>query len=178
MSRRQPLPRLWMMTDERQGDALLPAVARLPRGAGLVFRHYSLSLSERHGLFRRVKAIARERSLLLVLAGSTTLARRWDADGIHGAESSASSRLLRTASAHNLRELRRAEAAGAHLIFLSPVFATHSHPGVPTLGARRFAALARQARRPVIALGGMNAERARTLSGAYGWGAIDAWSVS
>ena len=30
MRRRQPLPRLWMMTDERQGDALWEALDRLP----------------------------------------------------------------------------------------------------------------------------------------------------
>jgi len=30
----------------------------------------------------------------------------------------------------------------------------------------------------VVALGGMNAGRARTLSGAYGWAAVDAWSVN
>jgi thiamine-phosphate pyrophosphorylase len=167
-----------MMTDERQGDGLLPSLAAMPRGAGIVFRHYALASAERRALFRQVKAVARQRGLLIVLAGSPELARRWGADGVHGPGTGASSRLLRTASAHNLREVRRAEAAGAHLIFLSPVFATRSHPGARTLGARRFAALARQARRPVVALGGMDAERAQTLSGAYGWAAIDAWNVS
>ena len=38
MQCRQTLPRLWLMTDERVGDALIPAVERLPRGAGTVFR--------------------------------------------------------------------------------------------------------------------------------------------
>ena len=35
MKRRQPLPRVWLMTDERQGDGLWGALERLPRGAGM-----------------------------------------------------------------------------------------------------------------------------------------------
>ena len=54
MHRRQPLPRLWLMTDERQGDGLLAALARLPAGAGIVFRHYSLPEAARRALFDRV----------------------------------------------------------------------------------------------------------------------------
>src|SRR5439155_26981070 len=42
MHARHPLPRLWLMTDERQGDGLWAALERMPRGAGVVFRHYSL----------------------------------------------------------------------------------------------------------------------------------------
>ena len=67
------------------------------------------------------------------------------------------------------------ERAGADLLFLSPLFPTHSHPGAPALGRARFAALARGARPPVIALGGMRAGHARGLAllGASGWAAID-----
>jgi thiamine-phosphate pyrophosphorylase len=83
---------------------------------------------------------------------------------------------LRTAAAHNLREIRLAERRGADLLFLSPVFPTRSHPEAKTLGRLRFSLLARQTRVPSIALGGMNEKRARGLAGAYGWAAIDAWS--
>jgi thiamine-phosphate pyrophosphorylase len=81
-----------------------------------------------------------------------------------------------TASAHNRRELKAAEQAGADLVFLSPVFPTRSHPGARPLGAGRFSLLAHQVRLPVIALGGMNAAKARRLSSAHGWAGIDAWS--
>ncbi len=171
MHRRQPLPRLWLMTDERQGDDLWTAIARLPRGAGIVFRHYSLPEPERRALFERVKAAARERGLIL-LAGGT---ERWGGDGTHGR----GRRLhggLRTAPVHNMREIRAAERSGADAVFLSPVFATRSHPGAEPLGPLCFRALARRTELPVIALGGMNADRARKL-GAYGWAAIDAWSA-
>jgi thiamine-phosphate pyrophosphorylase len=156
------------MTDERQGERVLDAVARLPRGAGIVFRHYSLAPEARRALWDEVRAAARGKGLTLVVAGPALPG----AQGSHNRRG----RGLRTWSAHNLREIRAAERAGAHLIFLSPVFATRSHPGGAVLGARRFAALAHQTRLPVIALGGVDGEKARRLGGAYGWAGIDAWA--
>lgn len=178
MHRRQPPPRLWLMTDERQGDALWTALARLPRGAGIVFRHYSLAPGERRRLFERVRRIAARRGLVLVLAGDARTARAWGADGCHGRDAAGPRAGLRTMSAHSARELVTARRAGADLVFLSPVFATRSHPGGGTLGRVRFGLLARQAAMPVIALGGMDGGRARALAalGASGWAAIDAWS--
>ena len=174
MQRRQPLPRLWLMTDERHGDALGSAIERLPRGSGIVFRHYSLPEAARRALFERTKRLAQRRGHLLLLAGPQRLARRWGADGSHD---SSRRRGLLSAPAHSLRELRAAERAGAAFVFLSPVFPTRSHPGGRWLGRVRFGRIARQARVPVIALGGMDAARARGLDalGAHGWAAIDAW---
>jgi thiamine-phosphate pyrophosphorylase len=42
------------MTDERLGENLFPTLRKLPKGAGVIFRHYSLTRAERAGLFRRV----------------------------------------------------------------------------------------------------------------------------
>jgi thiamine-phosphate pyrophosphorylase len=170
MDRRQPLPRLWLMTDERQGAQLWAALERLPRGAGIVMRHYSLPPAERRALHARIRRIARRRGLVLVVAGPQQLA----GDGCHGRRG----RGLRTASAHNPAQIRAAERAGADLVFVSPVFATRSHCGARALGPVRFGLLARQARVPVIALGGMDARRQRRIAplGAYGWAGIDAWA--
>ena len=166
MPRRQPLPRLWLMTDERQGEALWAALERLPKGAGVVFRHYGLERGERRRLFERVRKVARRRRLLLMAAAGLR------GDGGHNGRG----RGFRSASAHNLRELKSAERSGAALIFLSPVFATRSHPGARPLGPVRFGLISRQARVPVIALGGMDQHKARRLPSAYGWAGIDAWS--
>jgi thiamine-phosphate pyrophosphorylase len=155
------------MTEERLGEGLLEAVARLPEGAGIVFRHYETAEGERRVLFDRVRAAHRG---LLLLAAPPELGAAWGADGSHGRHLGAL-----TASAHDLAEIRLAEAAGAALIFLSPVFPTRSHAGAPVLGPDGFAALAAETKLPVVALGGMNAERAKALTGAYGWAGIDAW---
>jgi thiamine-phosphate pyrophosphorylase len=180
MARRQPLPRLWLMTDERIGDALWPALARLPRGSGVVFRHYATPQDARRRLFERVRAIARRRGLTLVLAGPLRQAAGWRADGVHGRSGHVRTArpLIRTAPAHDQSELVAAMRARADLIFLSPVFPTRSHPGAPALRPIRFG-LAVPRPSPgnrIVALGGMTPHRFQRLRalGAYGWAAIDA----
>ena len=169
MRPRHPLPRLWLMTDERQGDRLWAALARLPDGGGVVFRHYSRPEPERRALFEDVRTVTQERGLVLLSAGALFSG----ADGVHNGRGPG----IRTASAHSVGEIHRAERNGADLIFLSPVFATRSHPDARTLGPLRFASLARRTPVPVIAVGGMNETRFRALRGAYGWAGIDAWSA-
>jgi thiamine-phosphate pyrophosphorylase len=78
---------------------------------------------------------------------------------------------------HNAKELRQARLAGTPLLFLSPLFATTSHPGWKPLSKAKAAALIRLSDVPVIALGGMNARafsRVQRL-GLHGWAGIDAW---
>ena len=172
MPRRHPLPRLWLMTDERMGDALWEALARLPRGAGVVFRHYGLPPAKRRALFARVLKVARRRGLVLVRAGSEPMRGE---SGAHAAPG----RGLRTAPAHSRREAIAARRAGAHALFVSPTFATRSHPGARPLGRARFGLLVRGLDVPVIALGGLDARKAASLKpfGIHGWAAIDAWSA-
>ena len=68
-----------------------------------------------------------------------------------------------TASAHRVADLVRARRAGAACAFLSPAYATASHPGAAGLGPVRWAAMARRAGLPVLALGGMNGATVRRL---------------
>jgi thiamine-phosphate pyrophosphorylase len=179
MHRRHPLPRLWLMTHERQGEGLWRALERIPKGSGLVFRHYSLPGAERRQLFERVRGIAGSRGLSLMLAGPPALAVEWGADGRHGWEGAGQSDLLTSVSVHDAEEMRAANRLKPDLVFVSPVFETQSHPGKPTLGVEGLSALAALATMPVVALGGMNEERARMLANPniHGWAAIDAWSA-
>jgi thiamine-phosphate pyrophosphorylase len=176
------LPRLWLLTDERIAQAaLLAAAARLPRGAGIILRHYSLHVTERRKLFDAMRVIARRRGLVLLLAGTAGEAAAWGADGWHGrspVRRAWAGRIppIHSAPAHDARELNRARASGADMVLASPVFATRSHPGSPALGRVRFALLAGQAKgMAVMALGGMNAARGKQVEalGAHGWAAID-----
>ena len=154
------LPRIWLMTDERMGDRLFPSIQRLPRGSGIIFRHYSLRPAARLALFRRIQRLARARRLTLISGGRS---------GEHGGHPAAL-----TAPVHSLRERIAAERNGTRLIFVSPVFPTASHPGARALGRVRFGLLVRGSRVPVIALGDMTQKRARSLSAfkIYGWAAI------
>jgi thiamine-phosphate pyrophosphorylase len=173
MRSRHPVPRLWLMTDERMGEALWEALARLPRGSGVIFRHYAAP--GRRELFQRVREVTRKRRLVLVLAGPPRQAVAWRADGAHGRSRHvhASRPLVRTAPAHGQRDMATVRA---HAILLSPVFATRSHPAAKGIGKVRFGLIARGSEAAVIALGGMDARRFRTMAqlGAYGWAGIDA----
>src|SRR3546814_5561138 len=66
-ARKRPLPRLWLMTDERVDDeTLLTAIRRLPQGSGIIFRHYTLPTNKRRLLFARVRPIAQRRRLVQI----------------------------------------------------------------------------------------------------------------
>lgn len=176
MNRRHlALPRVWMLTDERLGDRLWDAIRRLPRGAGVVVRHYSLPEREREALARRLI----RQGLFVAYSGPEKRARRLGAQAVYGADRHLG-HLPRLYPVHDRAEIVAAERAGAALLLLSPAFPTRSHPGARALGPVRFGLLTRTARAPVIALGGMTPDRARRLAalGARGWAAIDAWGAS
>ena len=173
MPNRHPLiAAVWLVSDARNDSALERALARLPRGSGLVFRHYHLPPEQRRLRFKALAKAARLRGHRVLLSGDARQARAWGADGAYGgAEHLARGpACLRLVTVHSLREIAKARRADA--LLLSPVHATRSHPGGKVLGPLRFLLMARQANIPVIALGGMDAARAGRLCG-HPWAAID-----
>lgn len=194
MVRRQPLPRIlppalprvWLFSDERLSVGIIELAALLPPGSGIVVRHDSLAPGARWRVMRRVMRTARARRLWVTLAGAPQLARRWGADGVHLRQHAAGQSgqahglgLLVTMPVHDPCEARRARRVGAHVVFISPLYPTRSHPGAPSLGRAAWLRLARLAGGQAVALGGMTAARARALNRASGpspgWAAIDAW---
>lgn len=172
--RRQTLPLLWLLSDARNDAALEDALARLPPGSGFVFRHYHLGEAERRARFDGLAKASRAVGHRVILADRAERAHAWGADGVYGSPGrlAPSDALLRLATAHDGAEIQAAVARGADGVFLSPVFATRSHPDAMTLGVHGFHVLAQQSGVPVIALGGMNAQRARELDWPR-WAAID-----
>lgn len=173
------LPPLWLFTDAKRLPDPRPAVARLPRAlAGVVLRHDGTP--GRAALGRDLARICRARRLALVVAGDVRLAAALRA-GVHlrGGAWPGVLRLhhrLVTSSAHSATDLRRARHAGVVLAFLSPVFATLSHPGAAVLGPARWTRLARDCGVAVAALGGIDGCSVRRLPRGlcYGVGAISA----
>ncbi|MFN7175594.1 MAG: thiamine phosphate synthase [Thermaurantiacus sp.] len=180
---RRDLPAVWLFTDQRIGGRAetLAAARALPRGSGVVLRHYNLATPDRAALLAALRPVARRRGLVLLVAAPWPGAR---ADGVHLSGFAALPRHRRqgivSAATHSASELRRAARAGADLLFLSPVFATASHPGARTLGPLRFGLAARGTRVPVVPLGGMEARRAARLRplGGYGFAAISAFRAA
>lgn len=178
MPSRQPIPYIWLISDARNDATLEVALARLPRGSGFIYRHYHLDDAARVARFMRLAHLARTRDHVVILADSALTAREWGADGIYGAARALYPRridMMQLATAHNLAELGLANRLDADAVLLSPVFATSSHVDATPLGLSQFRLLARHAQMPVIALGGMTAERAKALDWPR-WAAIDGLS--
>jgi thiamine-phosphate pyrophosphorylase len=167
---RHAIPTRWLMTDERLGDGLWAALRRLPHGGGVVFRHYATPAAERRRLFVRVLRIARARGLTMVRAGDQAMPGEM---GVHGAAGWG----LVTFPAHDRREAIKRVRAGATLLFVSPIFVTRSHPGARPLRHWQAAAIARGLPVTVIALGGMDEKRFRSVRrlGFHGYAGIDCW---
>ena len=101
------LPALWLVTDTLRLPDPLAAAARLPRGTGVLFRHYDHPA--RSALAGRLALLCRRRGLVLLVAGDARLAKRVRAAGLHlpearmagAAEQAARGDGLITAAAHS-----------------------------------------------------------------------------
>ena len=182
--KRADLPEVWFLTDDARTRDVLDAFMSLPRGAGVIFRHYGAR--DRDALARRFAKICRARGLLFLIAEDWRLAAAIGADGVHLPECAAARGLASgarlwstrrgaflTVAAHGPRGLARAGILGASAALLAPVFPTQSHPDRAALGLARAAALVRRARVPVLALGGastrmLNCLRAAGFAGIAG----------
>ena len=181
-SLRRHLPALILLSDETRLADPRAAIARLPRGAAVILRHYGLSPTDRADLARRLRALTRRKGVLLLIAvtdrRSLALARTVGADGIHlpewrlrqGAWRSLIGRkpnALVTGAAHSWPALRRAAAWGLDAVLLSPVFPTASHRASHregrALGPLRFSSWARRIPIPVYPLGGIDRRSAARL---------------
>ncbi len=161
------LPRLWLFSDPVRLPDPRAAMEHLPRGAGVVARGLA------PGLLRPAARLARQRGLRLLVAGDGRAALALRA-GLHLpdrresagllpfliARRAAPGRFVMSMAAHGgQRGAARARGLKPDCLFLSPLFATQSHPGAPALGALRWAALARRLPAPCMALGGITPAR-------------------
>ncbi len=170
------LPTLWLFTDARAAVD----ISQLPRGAGVVIRHYDHP--QRACFVQKLVRAGHARGLIMFVAGDIRLALASGADGVHLPEyllrkhRKPYRKFIVTAAAHSARALIKARVADG--IFLSPIFATRSHIGVSPLGAVHAARLIRHIHQPVFALGGITHAKAKQLAllGFSGVAAIDGWA--
>ena len=182
--RNRILPPAFFLTDPARTPDPVSVVERLPRGWGVIYRHFGAATRE--AVARTLVLACRRRGLVLLIAADPDLARRVHADGVHWPRARLSGLRVRhpgwieTASAHTRADLVRAARARVEAVLLSSVFASDSPSAPPPLGALRFTRLAGFAPLPVYALGGVSADNAaRAITRAAGWAAIgsvvDAW---
>jgi thiamine-phosphate pyrophosphorylase len=161
------LPVLALFTDEDRLPDPVAAAKALPFGSLVIAR--ARTDSARAKLVENLSPVANARNLILLVANDAVLAAK--ANGLHLPEVRAAEAAhwraryphwLVTAAAHSPRTFLRSDADA---FFLSPVFATQSHPNKAGLSPLRAAALARLSIKPVYALGGVTARNAALLDG-------------
>lgn len=122
-----------------------------------------------------LRQLTRNHGARLIIHTQADVARAIGADGVHlsslemnqipdiRAWMEGESKIFST-SCHNAIELQFAEQFGADFAFLSPVFATGSHPDQPPLGIDKFREMASASSLPVVALGGIDTSNRASLS--------------
>jgi len=182
-----PDPALLIITDRLQARRPLEEIAEAAFAAGcrwLSLREKDLPPPERQDLLRRLVEIGRKYHASVTVHGDVAAAAAAGAAGIHlprDGDVVAARRMLGAGaligiSAHDIDEIARAEEAGADYVTLSPIFPSAGKPGYPALGVDELADCAAKTVLPVIALGGVGAERipACLAAGAAGVAAVGA----
>ena len=179
--RRRPgkphLPSLWFVTDPFRTPDPRGVIARLPRGAGVIYRAFGAPDAE--AVVMRLRRLTAQRGLVLLIGADERLAARVGADGVHLPERNfrQAARLRRrrpqwliTAAAHSPAAVARAAVAGVDAVLLSAIFPSHSPSAGRPMGVLRLAQICRQTDVAIIALGGVNDLTAPRLVGAGVWG--------
>jgi thiamine-phosphate pyrophosphorylase len=173
---------LVFFTDPARTPDTRGVIARLPRGAGVVYRAFGDKGATLEG--RELVRLAHTRGVVLLAGADPGLAAAIGADGVHLPERMlgraralhrARPTWIVTCAAHSAAALAAARRAGADAAFLSPVFESRSPSAARPIGALRFTALVRGAGLPVYALGGVGVRTVRRLarSGAAGLAAVE-----
>jgi histidine triad (HIT) family protein len=179
------VPILMLVTNRKLAggvDALVRAVAAaVDGGANAVqLREKDLAPAELLPLARRLCEVTAGRALLLV-NGPLEIALEAGTDGLHLPEDAPmverpSPEFVVGRSVHSLEVAQRASDEGVDYVVAGPVYATHSHPEAPAAGVELISRIAGAVPVPVIAIGGITAERADAVvrAGAAGAAVISA----
>jgi thiamine-phosphate pyrophosphorylase len=178
---RPELPRLHAITDERIARrpdlervaaalaAGAPGLALHARGHALTgLQHYHLAVRLRPTPSAPVRLFVNDRLDVALATGADGVQLRTDSLDVADARALGPKWLVGR-SVHTPAEAAAARAAGADYLLAGPVFRTATHPGAAPLeleGVRAVAAVGL----PVIAIGGVTAERIADLRAAGAWG--------
>jgi thiamine-phosphate pyrophosphorylase len=183
-------PCLYLITDRKRtrGRPLFDVVEAALQGGvdALQLREKDLPAAELFVLACKLRELCRQYGARFLVNDRVDVALAAKADGVHLPVNSfipADARRLFVpealigASAHSLAEARAAADGGADFIVFGPVFDTPSkRPFGPPLGLKALAAVTRNLSLPVLAIGGITAERVEAVRqhGARGLAVVSA----
>ncbi|MGB7037959.1 MAG: thiamine phosphate synthase [Xanthobacteraceae bacterium] len=168
---RLPDPPLLLVTDRAQARRPLQELVAAALTAGcrwVSLREKDLPDDEQVVLARSLMPTARRHGARLMLHGEARLAQLAGVDGVHlpsGSDAAAARALLGRekligVSIHTVTEAEAIDPRDADYALAGPAYETPSKPGYgPQIGRRGLADIARAARVPVLAIGGINTAR-------------------
>ena len=178
-SPRLPVPTLMLITDRRLAggtDALVNGVNEAVGGGvtAVQLREKDLPPQKLLPLARRLRAVTRDRAAFIV-NGPLELALAAEADGIHLPEIASMVErpprpFLIGRSIHSLEAARAAWAECSDYLIAGPIFETTSHSNAVPAGLELIESIAGAVAIPILAVGGITAERVGDVlrSGAVG----------
>src|SRR5271170_7793481 len=170
-----PDPPLLLVTDRTQARHSLAEIVAAAAGSGcrwVSLREKDLPEDEQVPLLRALLPVAHRHGALLLLHGTAALAKLAGADGVHlpaGSDAAAARARLGAGklvgvSIHTVTEAQAIDPQAADYALAGPAFETPSKPGYgPEIGRKGLSEIARAARVPVPAIGGLNAARVAEL---------------
>ena len=168
---RLPNPPLLLVTDRTQARRPLAEIVAAALASGcrwVSLREKDLPEDEQVVLARMLMPTARKYGARLVLHGEAALAKLAGVDGVHlpsGSDAAAARALLGPGkiigvSIHTVTEAEAIDPHAADYALAGPAFETPSKPGYgPEIGKKGLSEIARGARVPVLAIGGINTAR-------------------
>ena len=168
---RLPDPPLLLVTDRTQARRPLAEIVAAALASGcrwVSLREKDLPEDEQVVLARMLLPTARKYGARLVLHGEAALAKLAGVDGVHlpsGSDAAAARALLGPGkiigvSIHTVTEAEAIDPHAADYALAGPAFETPSKPGYgPEIGKKGLSEIARGARVPVLAIGGINTAR-------------------
>jgi thiamine-phosphate pyrophosphorylase len=166
-----PDPPLLLVTDRRQARRPLAEIVAMALAGGcrwISLREKNLPQDEQVPLVRMLLPLVHRHGARLLLHGEAALAKLAGADGVHlpsGSDPAAARALvgpqmLVGVSIHTVTEAEAIDPEAADYALAGPAFETPSKPGYgPEIGRIGLAEIARAARVPVLAIGGINTAR-------------------
>ncbi len=166
-----PDPPLLLVTDRHQARLPLSEVVTAALVAGcrwVSVREKDLSADDQIALARSLLPAARRHGARLTVHGDAALAKACGADGVHlpaGSDPARSRALLGAdkligVSIHTVTEAEAIDPGTVDYAIAGPAFETASKPGYgPEIGRKGLTEIARAARVPVLAIGGINVAR-------------------